>query len=233
VGHRARDRVVAEGREEGSQDDGRRDRLLGEQGRLDEERRSEGLANEGSAGAERRSRATRGDERRGYVHVYTGDGKGKTTAALGLALRALGHDLRVIMVQFMKADPSWGEIVMARRIGLDVLQVGLDHWVRKGEVTADDLRAAAEGFARGRDIVLGGAYDVVILDELLTALYFELVSRTDVLRLFAEKPQHVELVVTGRRAPDDVVAAADLVTEMRPVKHYFDAGVPAREGIEF
>ena len=171
--------------------------------------------------------------RKGYVQVYTGDGKGKTTAALGLALRALGHDLRVIVVQFMKADPSWGEIVEARRIGLDVLQVGLDHWVRKGEATDDDRCAAAEGFARAREMVVGGAFDLVILDELLTALYFELVSLDDVLRLFEEKPAHVELVVTGRRAPDEVVAAADLVTEMRPVKHYYDAGVPAREGIEY
>jgi cob(I)alamin adenosyltransferase len=171
--------------------------------------------------------------RRGYVQVYTGDGKGKTTAALGLALRALGHDLRVVVVQFMKADPSWGEIVMARRIGLDVRQAGLDHWVRKGEATDDDRRAAAEGFAGAREIVLGGAFDLVILDELLTALYFELVSLADVLRLFGEKPAHVELVVTGRRAPDEVVAAADLVTEMCAVKHYYDAGVPAREGIEY
>jgi len=172
-------------------------------------------------------------ECRGCVQVYTGDGKGKTTAALGLALRALGHDLRVIVVQFMKADPSWGEIVMARRIGLDVLQVGLDHWVRKGEATDEDRRAAAEGFARACEVVLSGDYDVVVLDELLTALYFELVPLADVLRLFEERPARVELVVTGRRAPDEVVAAADLVTEMRAVKHYYDAGLPAREGIEF
>lgn len=172
-------------------------------------------------------------ERRGYVQVYTGDGKGKTTAALGLALRALGHDLRVVVVQFMKADPSWGEIVMARRIGLDVLQVGLDHWVRKGEATDDNRRAASEGFARAREVVVGGAFDLVILDELLTALYFELLPLADVLRLFEEKPARVELVVTGRRAPDEVVAAADLVTEMRAVKHYYDAGLPAREGIEY
>jgi cob(I)alamin adenosyltransferase len=172
-------------------------------------------------------------ERRGCVQVYTGDGKGKTTAALGLALRALGHDLRVIVVQFMKADPSWGEIVMARRIGLDVLQVGLDHWVRKGEVTAEDLRAAAEGFARAREVVLSGDFDVVVLDELLTALFFDLVALDDVLLLFEQRPAAIELVVTGRRAPDEVVAAADLVTEMRDVKHYYDAGVPARQGIEY
>ena len=167
------------------------------------------------------------------MQVYTGDGKGKTTAALGLALRALGHDLRVVVVQFMKADPSWGEIVEARRIGLDVLQVGLGHWVRMGEATDDDRRAAGEGFTRAREIVVGGAFDLVILDELLTALYFELVPLADVLRLFEEKPAHVELVITGRRAPDEVVATADLVTEMRAVKHYYDAGVPAREGIEY
>jgi cob(I)alamin adenosyltransferase len=172
-------------------------------------------------------------ERRGYVQVYTGDGKGKTTAALGLALRALGHDLRVVLVQFMKADPTWGEIVAARRLGLEVIQAGLDHWVRKGKATADDLAAAALGLARARDLVLSGRFDVVVLDELVTALYFELIPLADVLALVADKPAHTELVITGRRAPAELIAAADLATEMRPLKHYFDAGVEAREGIEY
>lgn len=171
--------------------------------------------------------------REGYVQVYTGDGKGKTTAALGLVLRALGHDLRVAVLQFMKADPSWGEIVMLHRLGVDVLQCGLDHWVIKGEATEEDLAAAAEGFARARDLVMSGDYDVVVLDELATALYFELVGLDDVLALVRDKPAHVELVITGRRAPDGLLAAADLVTEMVPRKHYYDAGVEAREGIEY
>ena len=171
--------------------------------------------------------------RKGYVQVYTGDGKGKTTAAFGLALRAIGKGLRVVVVQFMKAGPTWGEIRAAEMLGFDVVQVGLDHWVRKGEATDADRRAAGEGFAKARELVVSGAFDLVILDELMTSLSFELIPLDDVLALMREKPSHVELVLTGRGAPDAVVAAADLVTEMRAVKHYFDKGVPAREGIEF
>jgi cob(I)alamin adenosyltransferase len=171
--------------------------------------------------------------RSGYVQVYTGDGKGKTTAAFGLAMRAAGRGLRALVLQFMKADPAWGEIVSAKRLGIAVEQVGRDHWVITGEATADDLAAAAAGFARARELVVGGAYDVIVLDELVTAVFFELVAVSDALRLLADKPPHVELVLTGRRAPDEIVAAADLVTEMRPVKHYYDAGVQAREGIEY
>jgi len=173
------------------------------------------------------------EEREGLVQVYTGDGKGKTTAALGLVLRALGHDLRVGVLQFMKADPTWGEIVMLRRLGVEVAQCGLDHWVIKGEATQEDLAAAADGFARGRALVMGGEYDLVVLDELVTALFFELVPPGDVLALLRDKPAHVELVITGRRASDELLAAADLVTEMVPRKHYYDAGVEAREGIEY
>jgi cob(I)alamin adenosyltransferase len=170
---------------------------------------------------------------RGFVQIYTGDGKGKTTAALGLVLRALGHELRPVVVQFMKADPTWGEIVMLRRLGVEVVQAGLDHWVRKGEATQEDLAAAAAGFGRARELVMSGAFDVVVLDELVTALYFELVPLRDVLALIGEKPVDVELVITGRRAPEELIAAADLVTEMKPLRHYFDAGVPGRQGIEY
>ncbi len=172
-------------------------------------------------------------ERDGRVQVYTGDGKGKTTAAFGLAMRAAGHGLAVLVLQFMKADPTWGEIVSARRLGIEIEQVGLDHWVVKGKVPDEDRRAAAAGFTRACELVRGGAYDVVVLDELCTALFFELVPLAGVLALLADRPAGTELVMTGRRAPDELVAAADLVTEMRPVKHYFDAGVGAREGIEF
>ena len=169
----------------------------------------------------------------GFVQVYTGDGKGKTTAALGLVLRTLGHGLRPAVLQFMKADPTWGEVVMMKQLGVPVQQCGLDHWVIKGEATDEDLAAAADGFARARELVMGGEYDLVVLDELVTAVFFELVPLDDVLALLRDKPAGVELVVTGRRAPAEIVAAADLVTEMRPVKHYYDAGVEAREGIEY
>jgi len=171
--------------------------------------------------------------RRGYVQIYTGEGKGKTTAALGLALRAWGHDHRVIVLQFMKGDPSWGEIIALQRLGIEVVQTGLQHWVFLDKVRPEDLEAAAAGFTRAREEVLSGRYDMVVMDEVWTAVRFKLLPLADVLGLMREKPEHVELVMTGRGAPDEAIAAADLVTEMRPVKHYFDAGVKAREGIEF
>ena len=170
---------------------------------------------------------------RGYVQLYTGDGKGKTTAALGLVLRALGQDLRPAVLQFMKGDPNWGEIVSLTRLGVPVHQCGLDHWVRAGKVSAEDRAAAAAGFDRGRALVESEDYDLVVLDELVTAVFFELVPLSSVLELIAAKPAVVELVITGRRAPDELVAAADLATEMRPLKHYFDVGVQARPGIEY
>jgi cob(I)alamin adenosyltransferase len=169
----------------------------------------------------------------GYVQVYTGDGKGKTTAALGLVLRALGQGLRPLVLQFMKADPHWGEIVTLERLGVPLRQCGLDHWVIKGEATPEDRAAAAAGFQTARELVMSGDYDLVVLDELCTALFFELVPLDAVLALLAVKPAGVELIVTGRRAPDELIAAADLATEMRPLKHYYDAGVQARPGIEY
>lgn len=172
-------------------------------------------------------------EREGYVQVYTGDGKGKTTASLGLIIRALGQGLRPAVLQFMKSDPTWGEIVTLTRLGVPVVQCGLDHWVHVGKVTAEDRAAAAEGLARGRALVESGDYDLVVLDELCTALYFELVDLDEVLALLAARPPAVELVVTGRGAPEALIAAADLVTEMRPLKHYYEAGVKARPGIEY
>jgi cob(I)alamin adenosyltransferase len=170
---------------------------------------------------------------RGYVQLYTGDGKGKTTASLGLVLRALGQGLRPAVLQFMKADPNWGEIVTLKRLGVPVQQCGLDHWVFAGKISDEDRAAAAEGFARACALVESGDYDLVVLDELVTAVFFELVPVSGVLDLIREKPEQVELVITGRRAPDELVAAADLATEMRPLKHYYDAGVQARPGIEF
>jgi cob(I)alamin adenosyltransferase len=123
--------------------------------------------------------------------------------------------------------------VTLKKLGVPVEQCGLDHWVLKGEATEEDLAAAAEGFAKARALVDSGDHDLVVLDELITAVFFELVPVDDVLAMMSAKPAAVELVMTGRRAPDELVAAADLTTEMRPLKHYYDAGVKARPGIEF
>jgi cob(I)alamin adenosyltransferase len=172
-------------------------------------------------------------EREGFVQIYTGEGKGKTTAALGLIVRAVGQGLKPLLLQFMKSDPSWGEIVTLKRLGVPVVQCGLDHWVFKGEATDDDLAAAARGLERALDLMRSGDYDLIVLDELATAVFFELAPLEAVLALIAARPPQVELVITGRRAPVELFAAADLVTEMRPIKHYYDAGVLARPGIEY
>jgi cob(I)alamin adenosyltransferase len=174
-----------------------------------------------------------GSLERGYVQLYTGDGKGKTTASLGLVLRALGQGLRPAVLQFMKADPNWGEIVSLKKLGVPVRQCGLDHWVLAGKISDEDRAAAAEGLSRARALVESGDYDLVVLDELVTAVFFELIPVRSVLELIAARPTAVELVITGRRAPEELIAAADLATEMRPLKHYFDAGVQARPGIEY
>jgi cob(I)alamin adenosyltransferase len=173
------------------------------------------------------------EPRRGYVQVYTGDGKGKTTAALGLVVRALGQGLKPVVLQFMKPDATEGEILTLARLGVPTRRCGLDHWVLGGKVSGEDLAAAAAGFERARGLVESEEYDVVVLDELVTAVFFGLVPLGSVLELVASKPDSVELVITGRRAPQELIDAADLATEMRPLKHYYDAGVQARPGIEF
>lgn len=169
---------------------------------------------------------------RGCVQVYTGDGKGKTTAAVGLAVRALGAGLSVYFGQFCKAG-EYAEIAALRRLGgrLTVEQFGCDSFI-VGPPSAADLQAAAEGLAAAGVALSGGAYDVVILDELMTAVLLRVVGEADVLSLIETRPQHVELVLTGRGACEAIVSRADLVTAMRAIKHYYDQGVPARKGIE-
>jgi cob(I)alamin adenosyltransferase len=170
---------------------------------------------------------------RGLVQVYTGNGKGKTTAALGLALRAVGRGLRVYMMQFMKGQ-SYSELVSAQRLApqLTLEQVGRDCFIRKGAVDPVDVQMAQEAFARARNLVVSGEYDLVILDELNCAVDFELIAVADALELIRAKAPRTELVMTGRNACPEVIAAADLVTEMREIKHYFNAGQPSRPGIE-
>ena len=154
--------------------------------------------------------------KQGYVQVYTGDGKGKTTAAVGLAMRAAAAGLRVYFCQFMKYGPT-GELDAFRLLG--------------DRIVAE--QAARSGLAAAREAVLGGAFDVVVLDEANVADslgYFEPDALVD---LALERPETVELVVTGRGASGTLMAVADLVTEMREVKHYYEEGVIARRGIEF
>jgi cob(I)alamin adenosyltransferase len=195
---------------------------------------------------------------RGYVQVYTGDGKGKTTAALGVAVRAAGHGFRTYVGQFMKGQ-SYGEIEALRdhplitieqygsprclrREGeiealrdhplITIEQYGGPRCFRREDVTVDDVARARQGMERALDAMASGRYEIVVLDEVNVALWFGLVSTQAVLAFLDRRPSHVELILTGRRAAAEVIERADLVTEMTQVKHYYHEGVPARDGIE-
>ncbi|HEC34503.1 MAG TPA: cob(I)yrinic acid a,c-diamide adenosyltransferase [Chloroflexi bacterium] len=170
--------------------------------------------------------------KKGYVQVYTGDGKGKTTAALGLALRASGHGMRTYIGQFMKGQP-YGELDALRDHPLITIeQYGDVRCIRREEVTPEHVAQARRGLERAREAMLSGEYDIVVLDEVNVTIWFGLLAVEEVLALLDEKPKHVEVILTGRRAPQEIIERADLVTEMREVKHYYQQGVLARKGIE-
>lgn len=168
----------------------------------------------------------------GYVQVYTGDGKGKTTAALGLALRASGHGLRTYIGQFMKGQ-RYGELEALRdNVHITIEQYGEVHHIYEDSVTADDVERARRGLELAREAMLSGRYDIVVLDEINVAIWFGLIETEEVLAFLDERPAEVEVVLTGRRAPQALIDRAHLVTEMRMVKHYYEQGVGARRGIE-
>lgn len=169
---------------------------------------------------------------RGKVHVYTGDGKGKTTAALGLSIRAAGAGLRVFFAQFIKAD-EYSEIKALKRFSdiITVEQFGLGGFIG-GTPTTGDVEAAQKGVARVMEIISSGKYDVVVLDEANIAVKYELISEQDLLDIIDAKSKNSELVITGRGASAKIIEKADLVTQMKAVKHYFQNGVEARVGIE-
>ncbi len=169
---------------------------------------------------------------KGYVQVYTGNGKGKTTAALGLALRAAGAGLKVYIAQFVKGM-EYSELRALRNFGdsIVVKQYGRDCFICRAPVE-EDRSLAREGLKNVWDIMCSGQYQVIILDEANIATHFNLFSVDDLLDLIYGKPENVELVITGRKADPRIVAAADLVTEMKEIKHYYQKGVQARDGIE-
>jgi cob(I)alamin adenosyltransferase len=169
---------------------------------------------------------------KGYVQIYTGDGKGKTTAALGSALRASGHGMRTYIGQFLKGQ-QYGELDALRdHPCVTVEQYGDPRCIRREEVTPEHVAQAQRGLERARAAMLSGEYDIVVLDEVNVTIWFGLLSIEDVLALLDEKPERVEVILTGRRAPQALIERADLVTEMREVKHYYTQGVAARDGIE-
>jgi cob(I)alamin adenosyltransferase len=174
------------------------------------------------------------EERAGLVQVYTGDGKGKTTAALGLAVRAAGHGLRTYIGQFMKGF-DYGELEGVKMLApyVTIEQYGIAGWVKAHEISAEQRQAARAGLDKAREALAGQVYDIVVLDEANVALSFGLLDETDVIDLIEHRPEHVELVITGRNAPESILRRAQLVTEMREVRHPFSDGVKARVGIEF
>jgi len=171
---------------------------------------------------------------KGLIQVYTGDGKGKTTAALGLALRALGQGLKVIMIQFLKGDSRTGELAMARRLSpdLEIKPMGRKGFVGPEGPGPEDLSLAKAALEEARRVLDRRLCNLLILDEINVAVSMDLVPEDAVLDLMNTKPNDVELVLTGREAPSSFIQRADLVTTMQCTKHYFNQGQAARVGIE-
>ena len=168
---------------------------------------------------------------KGYIHVYTGNGKGKTTAALGLALRAAAAGKKVFIGQFVKGM-HYSELDLIPQLpGITLKQYGRGCFITR-EPTPADYDAAAKGFAEIRAILISGEYDVVILDEANIALHYGLIAFDALKEALLQRAEHVEVVITGRYAPQELVDLADLVTEMKEIKHYYQKGIEARVGIE-
>lgn len=171
---------------------------------------------------------------RGLTQVYTGDGKGKTTAALGLALRASGHGLRVLIIQFMKGWPNYGELRAVKHLpGVELRQFGRAEFVDRNNPDPADIRMAHDALRAGAEAMARDECDILILDEINVALDFGLITLDEVMRLLDAKPPTMELVLTGRNAHPEIIRRADLVTEMLDIKHPFAEGVQARRGIEY
>lgn len=167
----------------------------------------------------------------GKVHVYTGKGKGKTTSALGLAIRAVGANLNVFIGQFAKGR-KYSELKSLKDIeNIDVEQFGQNYFI-KGKPTEKDINSAKKGFEKIKNILKSGKYEVVILDEANIATYYELFSVEELIQIIDNRARNVEVIITGRMADQKIIEFADLVTEMKEIKHYYQKGITAREGIE-
>ncbi len=169
----------------------------------------------------------------GLIMVYTGNGKGKTTAALGLAFRAAGHGEKVLIINFMKGW-KYGEAKAAAFLpGFEVIKAGREKFVDKDNPDKEDIELARKGFRKAKEALTSGTYDLVVLDEMNNVVDFNLVPLKDVLDLLENKHSEVNVVLTGRNAPLEIIELADMVSEVKDIKHHFDKGIPARKGIEF
>lgn len=175
--------------------------------------------------------------RLGLIQVYTGNGKGKTTASLGLALRALGHDYKVCMIQFMKDSGVYGEVHAAKFLpNFTLIQVGRNDFVNLAAPEQIDIDLAQNGWKKAKQIITSGKYDIVILDEINVALASKLLDANEVVVFLTEVKARLnrpEIIMTGRYAPQQIIEFADLVTEMREIRHYYNSGTQARAGAEY
>ena len=196
----------------------------------------EDLSDEGRARKRAEQAAVRAQQQRrgkGLVVVNTGNGKGKTTAALGVLLRAWGRDMRVVMLQFIKARTGkWGEIRAAAKMGVEMIPLG-DGFTWTSKDIEQDRALAQDGWRQCRERIESGAYDVVIMDELTYCLTFGWLDIDEVLDVLRSRPENQHVIITGRDAPPELIEFADLVTEMREVKHPYQSGIRAQPGIEF
>lgn len=176
------------------------------------------------------------EKKKGLIIVHTGPGKGKTTAALGLAFRAVGDGLKVLMVQFLKGSWHYGELDAAQWLGPDkfvIRPMGKGFVKLGGEIDPEHRQAAEEAWAFAREKIFSGEYDMIILDEINYAISYGLLPLAPVLAALQQKPERVHLVLTGRTAPAEIIEVADLVTEMREIKHPYQKGIEAQRGIEY
>lgn len=175
----------------------------------------------------------------GYIQVYTGNGKGKTTASLGLAMRALGRGWKVLIVMFTKGGNDYGELIFFSTLcpklkdKVKIVQAGLDRIVYSTNMSADDSKQIQKGWEIAKKAIQNDEYQLIILDEANIALDLNLIDLNEMIDVLKNKPEEMEIVLTGRNAKEEIIDIAHLVSEIKPVKHYWDKGIKARKGIEF
>lgn len=175
----------------------------------------------------------------GYIQVYTGDGKGKTTASLGLAMRALGRCWKVLIIMFMKGGNDYGELNSFRNLSpeisnnLTIIQAGLDRIVYQNNITDADTTAVKEGWELAKKAIKNDEFNLIILDEANIALDMGFIDLNEMIDVLKNKSEEMEIVLTGRNAKQEIIDIAHLVSEIKPIKHYWDTGITARKGIEY
>ncbi|MGI6678838.1 MAG: cob(I)yrinic acid a,c-diamide adenosyltransferase [Dehalobacterium sp.] len=172
---------------------------------------------------------------KGLIQIYTGNAKGKSTASFGLAVRASGHGLRVIIIQFMKTGTYYGEINGLKRLApeVELYSYGRNGFVHRRGIAKEDIDVAHEALQHAEKALLDPETDLLILDEINNAIFYELITVEEVLSLLDKKPENVEIVLTGRHAPPELIKRAHLVTEMKEIKHPYKTGITSRKGIEY